>query len=670
MSIPQDHGLHPFITELKFLDNHYELTGFQTDNVTCIVNANNDLYTVYNHTILQYSVHPDHSHYYTSSSMDLLPSHSNDHKLYYQSCGHNHGKLYLLYRNNLVDAYQSINRYDLSGSGLDLSFTLDWNIDISTEHSYWFESNGLILGTDETYYYHHSLSTNPSIHVSTVDGSGISLIKSMKVDDTNIFGLYTAVYLTEDQTIHTVRHDGLYYILLDQLNSNNDNPDNPDNPDDKFTITTEQNMVVPYVACLDDAHAHTVVLVYGFNYDKRNNLQICLINTDIDLDSGDLKYQVHRYYNLNKDKLYGEELNPNQQNLIVSGITNPMNKQYIYFAYVSGSDQIRVVKLYLHRLRDNNYVHYVPIVMWSTHLEAIPDYYLSENGSNHINLQTDHSGNLYIYSSNADDDKRAWILNEYKMDLGHGSNSTNPSLVPDLLETLRFELNMNINDLNDVVIKDVTINATKLTIKLYYIDLHNYPELKTDLKQHVIKTINELYENLHINTLDTAEPTQAKVEIIDENEIDIIIPYGTESRPCVVRGTEVVVRNEGEWRMQPIETLDIGDVVMNHKGISVKIVDHKISIISAQEHNSPYVIPKNYFGENRPYTDLLISGDHAILNQGKQVYPENILGLTRVPNGTTVEYHHLELENHQDNYFLANGLEVDSLHPGIYLKGK
>jgi hypothetical protein len=52
------------------------------------------------------------------------------------------------------------------------------------------------------------------------------------------------------------------------------------------------------------------------------------------------------------------------------------------------------------------------------------------------------------------------------------------------------------------------------------------------------------------------------------------------------------------------------------------------------------------------------------------VYAEDINVLKRVLLGKTVDFHHLLLEDHQANFYLANGLEVDSYHPGAFMRKK
>jgi hypothetical protein len=54
----------------------------------------------------------------------------------------------------------------------------------------------------------------------------------------------------------------------------------------------------------------------------------------------------------------------------------------------------------------------------------------------------------------------------------------------------------------------------------------------------------------------------------------------------------------------------------------------------------------------------------------KVVYAEDITVLKKTLLGITVDFHHLLLENHQDNFYLANGLEVDSYHPGCFMRKK
>ena len=103
-------------------------------------------------------------------------------------------------------------------------------------------------------------------------------------------------------------------------------------------------------------------------------------------------------------------------------------------------------------------------------------------------------------------------------------------------------------------------------------------------------------------------------------------------------------------------------------------MEHLISTIYAQKHNAPFLVPVNFFGENRPYKKLYISGDHGILLNYKDpkhlkvIYAADVLSLKQCFLNTIVEFHHLLLENHQDNFYLANGLEVDSYHPTYFMK--
>jgi hypothetical protein len=105
-------------------------------------------------------------------------------------------------------------------------------------------------------------------------------------------------------------------------------------------------------------------------------------------------------------------------------------------------------------------------------------------------------------------------------------------------------------------------------------------------------------------------------------------------------------------------------LVINHKGKAIRIKKHTFESLITHDVTRPYLIPRHFFGHNRPYKTLAISGDHAILHKGRRLYPKDIIGLKRLDDGLCIEYHHLEMEKPTNNYFLANGLEVESLYFG------
>jgi len=198
--------------------------------------------------------------------------------------------------------------------------------------------------------------------------------------------------------------------------------------------------------------------------------------------------------------------------------------------------------------------------------------------------------------------------------------------------------------------------------------------LKKALRDEVSAALNTLYAGTNNNVINL-EDTSANTALAGYgNEIFVQIPSGSGKAPCVVRGTEVIVMEGGRAVIKRIEDIRAGDKVVDQHGASVEVLFRDSYTVVAQSHNSPYIVPKDYFGSDRPYRTLLISGDHGILVRGGArggafVYPAN-LPLRRIPYGTGVEYYHLLLMNDHRHCYLANGLEVDSLHMGPTFRKK
>ena len=144
-------------------------------------------------------------------------------------------------------------------------------------------------------------------------------------------------------------------------------------------------------------------------------------------------------------------------------------------------------------------------------------------------------------------------------------------------------------------------------------------------------------------------------------------------KPCVVRGTEIVRYAVGKCEIAKIEDIRVGDMVINQDAKLVRVLEHRCNKILTDSWTAPHIIPTDFFGRGKPYKPLFISGDHGILhdrsNTGSvsRVYPYRLAGtFRRLPVNTQVEYHHLLLEDDKYNFFIANGLAVESLHKGVY----
>jgi hypothetical protein len=254
--------------------------------------------------------------------------------------------------------------------------------------------------------------------------------------------------------------------------------------------------------------------------------------------------------------------------------------------------------------------------------------------------------------------------------------------IPNMLQTmtndftiLSYDRNIHVGGLpqiNQVVIDSISNALNVIQLKFQYINydlLQGFPAVVESINTLINQSFLTLYEDSGISVLNL-DPTAPSLDG-DSSNIIVNLPLGTAKKPCVVRGTEIIRMNNAAPERVAVEHIQVNDLIINQLGKPVRVLDHLRTTIYAEAHNAPFVIPKNFFGENRPYKRLLISGDHGILvaNEPKKVvYPEDINVLEKVLIGRTIEFHHLLLENHQDNFYLANGLEVDSYHPGFFMR--
>ena len=424
-------------------------------------------------------------------------------------------------------------------------------------------------------------------------------------------------------------------------------------------------------------------LVYGFNNDTNNILQIAYIPNTVSSTTGYITgLETPFYYNINKYELFSEVSKTSQMDMVIAVTTNPNNANFVYMAYVTGTSQLRMIKLYRNNIA-GTYETSVPLVMWATRLGAIGDTFQGNMG-----IVTDSTGSVYIITHDSVSSQiNIWKTKEYIMDLGHteGAVVAPVDTITNMLQTMTNDytiltLDQNIHiaglpQVNDVTIDTITTEGNNLSLQFQYINydlLQGFPMVVNDIRTLVNNTFSTLYEDSGISVVNL-DPTAPSIDG-DDTSISVFLPLGSAKKPCVVKGTEIVRMNQNTKPQRiPVEHIQIGDYVLNQACIAVRVIDHMKTTVYAEPHNAPYLIPKNFFGQNRPYKNLLISGDHGILisnNPLKVVYPEDITVLSKVLLNVTIEFHHLLLENHQENFYIANGLEVDSYHPGLFMKRK
>ena len=374
--------------------------------------------------------------------------------------------------------------------------------------------------------------------------------------------------------------------------------------------------------------------------------------------------------------MFNEQLSITQTGYVFAYCSNPLNPDFIYIGYVTATNKaIRVVKLYRHN-KQSTVGTYIYLVMWATREHAIA----FGSTTTSLRLVVDRCGAVYIQEKYGTTNTiRLWKIIETSLDLGHNAMTaiTAPtttisdmlSAIDDRYSIISAEVSVLIPGLpavNDVIISTVTnVNDVKqITFKYINYDIFElYEDERTILKALITTALNTLYSGTgnEVVNLNTGAALDG-----ESGQIYVQIPTASGKAPCIVKGTEILCKAAGKYLFNRVENMTVGDFVVNQHGVAVRVVMHSIDIITSKKHNSPYIIPPHYFEKNKPYKQLLISGDHGILVHNKMIFPRD-MGLRQIPFNYTIEYHHLQLANDTANCYIANGVEVDSLHPGPYL---
>jgi hypothetical protein len=129
---------------------------------------------------------------------------------------------------------------------------------------------------------------------------------------------------------------------------------------------------------------------------------------------------------------------------------------------------------------------------------------------------------------------------------------------------------------------------------------------------------------------------------------------------CFLKGTQIRVLFNNNVVDKKIEELSKGDEVITLNGIK-KIVKITNMRIVATKQNCPYLVPKDYYGQDLPYEDLYLSPWHALYIDGKfhhlncnknHTYDEKFIG-------QYIEYYHLCFDSYPEVVY-SNGLTSES----------
>jgi len=145
---------------------------------------------------------------------------------------------------------------------------------------------------------------------------------------------------------------------------------------------------------------------------------------------------------------------------------------------------------------------------------------------------------------------------------------------------------------------------------------------------------------------------------------------------CLCEGTEVLTANG----VRAIETVRVGDFLLNDRGVAKQVIWIGASTISAEdlafnENLRPIRIPAGALGAAGPQADLFVSPQHRVAVEGAA--PSLLFGEERVlvaakhlvasgiaeqtNPGKEVRYFHVMLEEHE--LLVTNGLVTESFQP-------
>jgi len=161
-----------------------------------------------------------------------------------------------------------------------------------------------------------------------------------------------------------------------------------------------------------------------------------------------------------------------------------------------------------------------------------------------------------------------------------------------------------------------------------------------------------------------------KYNFVKINPIPPIPPIPPKPIPCFLKGTHILTTH-GEVLIEKLKTTDI---LLNHLGETIKILD--ISTFTRIKNNDthPYIIPKNTKINNFTCNqDLYISKDHAILfnNIFIPVHNTEHKMIQYISNRSDVyEYYHITSENYFTDTIISNGIPTESYGGNLLLKNR
>lgn len=110
---------------------------------------------------------------------------------------------------------------------------------------------------------------------------------------------------------------------------------------------------------------------------------------------------------------------------------------------------------------------------------------------------------------------------------------------------------------------------------------------------------------------------------------------------------------------------NVGDIKVGDKLLTDKNKESVVKRIYKEtkkitEETKPYMVPKNYYGENKPNRDIFISGNHMIKNARKNLWYRTKNVFEQKWDSEEVTYYNFELENYMEDNMIVNGVVMES----------
>ena len=146
----------------------------------------------------------------------------------------------------------------------------------------------------------------------------------------------------------------------------------------------------------------------------------------------------------------------------------------------------------------------------------------------------------------------------------------------------------------------------------------------------------------------------------------------TNTPPCLTKKEAMIKTPNGYINITKLQKYDW--VVTSDNRI-VPITKFPVDRIKTDKFNTPYIIPKNYFGKDYPSKSFKISPQHAIAinKKASEWFIPYINGneLERYKEYEIIDYYHIELPNWMtDHLVINNGVVVESLAESYHKKLK